>query len=95
MTRDATRKEKTDDEPSHPLVGFCTEVVFLILKKKLPLQVLPENKDAGLKKESEGDGGQSDEVELEQGWREGAGKLLLNAPCDVLCLQGQNLVIQL
>ena len=64
MTIDAKRKEKTDDEPSHPLVGFCTEEVFLILKKIFALQVLPENKNAGLKKESEGDGGQSDEVEL-------------------------------
>ena len=35
--RDAKRKEKTDDEPSHPLVGFCTQEVFLILKKKLAL----------------------------------------------------------
>ena len=33
VTRDAKRKEKTDDEPSHPLVGFCTEEVFLILKE--------------------------------------------------------------
>ena len=29
-------KEKTDDEPSHPLVEFCTEEVFLILKETLP-----------------------------------------------------------
>ena len=89
-------KEKTDDEPSHPLVGFCTEEVFLILKeKKQPsIKVLPENKNAGLKKESEGDGGQSDEVDLEQRWRERAGQLLLNTPCDGLCLQGQNPMIQ-